>query len=325
MRFVLTAGLCVLFSSMATAQEPTRKSNPNQGRRAAGNRNRDAADDQLAGTESHVYKRIGETELKLNVFKPEGNKPSDKRPAIVFFFGGGWTNGTPTQFAQQSRYLASRGMVAIVADYRVKSRQNSTVEQSAADAFSAMRWVRSHSSELGIDPQRIASGGGSAGGHLAATVGTVEGADEPGEDTSVSARPNAMVLFNPALVLPSLAQIKTEGDKTGFASRFKGDPQKLSPADHIKPGQPPAIIFHGKDDTTVPIATAEKFRDAAVKAGNRCELVSFDGQGHGFFNWNRPQKQAFVETLEKTDQFLASLGWLSGPPQVKEFFKDELK
>jgi acetyl esterase/lipase len=280
--------------------------------------------DLLKGSTSHVYKTVNGTELKLHVFAPEGHSPSQKRPAIVFFFGGGWTNGSPTQFAPQSKYLANRGMVAIVADYRVKSRNDSTVEQSTADAKSAIRWVRNHSSELGIDPKRIAAGGGSAGGHLAGITGTLEGGDEPGEDMSVSSRPDAMVMFNPALVLPSREEIKKTGDSKDLGSRFSGDPAAVSPHAHVKPGQPPAIIFHGKADTTVPYATAQKFTDAAVKAGNRCELCGYEGQGHGFFNSNRPGKEYFVKTLEKTDEFLVSLGWLEGKPTVKEFFAKDL-
>ena len=72
--------------------------------------------------EAEVYKKVGDVELKMYLFKPAGHKPTDRRPAIVFFFGGGWRGGTPTQFQQQSKYLASRGMVAMAADYRVLSR-----------------------------------------------------------------------------------------------------------------------------------------------------------------------------------------------------------
>lgn len=315
-------GLSLLIcSTLALAADPPAKQA--EAPKRAGRKTPADEQDQLKEATSYVYKKVSGTELKLYVFKPAQGGQTTPRPAIVFFFGGGWTNGTPTQFVNQSKYLASRGMVAIVADYRVKSRNDSTVEQSTADAFSAIRWVRSHSKDLNIDPNRIAAGGGSAGGHLAAAVGTLEGADEPGEDTSVSARPNAMVLFNPALVLPSAAEIKASGDKKDLLSRFSGDPQKMSPADHVKPGQAPSIIFHGQADTTVDIATAEKFRHASVKAGNRSELVAFEGKGHGFFNWKRNDNQAFFETLEKTDKFLASLGWLTGPPTVPEYFKEQ--
>ena len=92
-------------------------------------------------------------------------------------------------------------MVAMAAEYRVYSRHKARVVDCVADAKSAIRWVRKNADRLGIDPDRIASGGGSAGGHLAAAVGTLEEFDEPDEDSSISSCPNAMLLFNPALDL----------------------------------------------------------------------------------------------------------------------------
>ena len=86
-------------------------------------------------------------------------------------------------------------------------------------------------------------------------------------------------------------------------------------------GAPPIIIFHGKADITVPYATSEVFAAKMKAAGNRCELVGYEGEGHGFFNYGRGNNRFFRETLIKTDEFLASLGYLTGPPQVEEFLK----
>ena len=70
-----------------------------------------------------TYKSVEGTDLKIWIFEPEGHKASDSRPAIVFFFGGGWRSGTPAQFRHQAKHLAARGMVAMAADYRVLNRQ----------------------------------------------------------------------------------------------------------------------------------------------------------------------------------------------------------
>ena len=78
---------------------------------------------EYPGATTYKYKTVGDTELYLFVFLPEDHKPTDSRPAAVFFFGGGWNGGTPTQFIPHCRHLAQRGMVAITADYRVKTRQ----------------------------------------------------------------------------------------------------------------------------------------------------------------------------------------------------------
>ncbi len=278
---------------------------------------------RMPGATEVAYKTVGGAKLNLWVFNPEGHKQADSRPAIVFFFGGGWQSGSPAQFEPQCRYLASRGMVAITADYRVASRQNAKPVQCIADAKSAIRHVRSHAKEMGIDPKRIAAGGGSAGGHLAGAIATVPGFDETGEDTAVTCVPDALVLFNPALVLAPFGG----KDFGGFGARVS--PERLgargedvSPVHHVKAGTPPAIIFHGKADATVPFITAEVFCSEMKKAGNRCELFGYEGQPHGFFNLGRGGSAMFRATLSETDKFLASLGWLGGAPTVDEFFKN---
>jgi acetyl esterase len=270
---------------------------------------------------AETYKTIDGTKLQLYIFTPKDRASTNRRPAIVFFFGGGWTSGSPQQFEKQCEYFASRGLVAITADYRVASRQHAKPVQCVADAKSAIRWVRKNAARLGVDPNRIAAAGGSAGGHLAGCIAVVPGLDEPGEDPSVSGVPNAAVLFNPALLLAPL-----EGKDFGrlvsrlTPERLGVEPEAISPAHHAHSNAPPIIIFHGKADTTVPFSTSEVFAAKMKAAGNRCELVGFDGEGHGFFNYGRGgDNKFFAQTLKQADEFLTSLGYLSGPPQVEKF------
>lgn len=256
-------------------------------------------------TKKIVYKtttdaRGGQVELSLHVFEPPGHKASDKRAAIVFFFGGGWAGGTPSQFYPQCAYFASRGMVAAAAEYRVKIAHGTTPIECVADGKSAVRYLRANAGKLGVDPNRIAAGGGSAGGHVAACTGVIKGLDEKNEDLSVSSVPNAMVLFNPVI----------DTSPAGFGDRQIGKRfLEISPVHHVAAGAPPTIIFHGKADKTVPFANAEAFAAAMKKAGNRCELVGFDGAGHGFFNFGRGGG-AFDATVRAAEKFLASLGFL---------------
>lgn len=256
-----------------------------------------------AGVET--YRRVGDTDLKVWIFAPPG-KSDRPLPAIVCFFGGGWTGGTPAQFVPQSRHLASRGMIAIVADYRVKSRQQARPADCVADAKACIRWLRSNAPRLGIDPGRIAAGGGSAGGHLAASVATLPGLDTADDDKTISCLPNALVLFNPGVVMADYPGIVREGFGAGRGRiDFGCEPAEISPLHHVKPGLPPTLILHGKADSVVPYATVEKFAEVMKAAGNRCDLVGYEGQPHGFFN-----KAKYAETLAATDEFLVSLGWL---------------
>jgi acetyl esterase/lipase len=266
----------------------------------------------LEGAEVETYKTADDTKLNLYIYNPPGHKPTDKRPAIVFFFGGGWTNGSPTQFEQHCKHLAGRGMVAITADYRVASRNQVKAVSCVQDAKSAIRYVRKESARLGVDPNRIVAGGGSAGGHLAACCGVIKGFDETSEDSSISSVPNAMALFNPAVVLATVPGLNNANQDRvdSLKERMGVEPQALSPYHHVKAGAPPTIIFHGKADNTVPYATVELFTKAMTDAGNQCTLMGYEGQAHGFFNYGRNGGEYYPKTLAALDDFLVNLGYL---------------
>jgi acetyl esterase/lipase len=251
-----------------------------------------------------VYKTIGEVELKLHIFLPPERQVKEPLPAIVFFFGGGWVGGTPTQFYHQCDYFASRGMVAISAEYRVKNRHGTTPFECVADGKSAIRWVRANAARLGVNPNKIAAGGGSAGGHVAACTGVIEKLDEESEDRNISSRPNALVLFNPAVDLVELSKKRRSDERF---NRVK----EISPLQHVKKDVPPCIIFHGTADRTVSFGSVERFSKAMKEAGNVCQLVPFEEKGHGFFNYGRDKdNSSFKQTVRAADRFLTSLGYL---------------
>lgn len=278
---------------------------------------------ELPGSTAMVYKTVGNTDLRLWLYKPDGhNAEADQRPAVVFFFGGGWKAGTPQQFEAHCQYLAGRGIVAATADYRVSTRHNCKADACVEDAKSAIRWVRKNASKLGVDPNRICAAGGSAGGHTACCAGVVTGFEAEGEDHSISSKPNALALFNPAVLIAPLHGFDVPGISeekyADIASRTGVPPEQISPIHHVTANLPPTIIFHGKADDTVPFATVAEFGRRATAEGNRCEVHGFADAPHGFFNGGRGKTDSEKEqarlwqrrTLRKLDEFLHSLQWL---------------
>lgn len=256
--------------------------------------------------EQVAYKTIGDVTLKLHIFYPEGHKPSDKRPAVIFFHGGAWKGGNPYAFYPHSEYLASRGMVAMSAEYRVAWRNKTTPRECVIDGKSAIRWVRENAKKLGIDPQRIAAAGGSAGGHVAAAAGTTEGFEEDGENLKVSSRPDALVLFNPVF----------DNGPDGYGHRrVKSYWKEISPMHNIDEDTPPTVVFLGTKDKLIPVATAEKYKELMEEKGRRCDLHLFEGQPHGFFQYVKEDN--YNKTVILMDRFLASLGYLEGEATLK--------
>ncbi|MBT6033879.1 MAG: alpha/beta hydrolase [Kordiimonadaceae bacterium] len=253
-------------------------------------------------SETVIYKTIGDVTLSLHIFNPEGHSREHSTPAIVFFHGGGWNGGSPSQFYPQSAYLASRGMVAINVEYRLKDDHGTSPAESVKDAKSAMRWVRRHAVELGINPNMIAAGGGSAGGHLAAASATLKDFNEISDDLSISARPEALVLFNPVY----------DNGPGGYGhERVAEYWQDFSPLHNLTENTPPTITFFGTADELVPVATAQAFKSAMSKLGVRSDLHLYEDQPHGFFN-----QAKYTETVREMDKFLSSLGFISGAPTL---------
>ena len=230
----------------------------------------------IKGAEVEVYKKASGDDLRIYRLDPAGHDPkTDKRPAVVFFFGGSWNGGSVAQFEPHANYLAGRGIVAFLADYRVKSRQNTPPLACVEDGKSAIRWVRQNAERLGVNPDKIIAGGGSAGGHVAATTGICDGLEGPDEDLSVSSKSAALLLFNPVY----------DNGPDGYGhDRVTEWFPAISPAHNITKGDPPTIVFLGSEDKLIPVSTAEKFRDDQEALGIKSELHVFEGEPHGFFN-----------------------------------------
>lgn len=245
-----------------------------------------------------TYKSIGETELSLHLFYPENHDPGEARPAAVFFHGGGWKGGTPSQFFPQARHLAKQGMVAISVQYRLTREAGVDPRDCVRDGKSAIRWVRAHANEMGIDPRRIAAGGGSAGGHIAAATALVSAFDPENEDLSISSVPNALLLFNP---------VANNGPGGYGHDRVEAYWEAFSPLHNIGPGAPPTLFLCGTEDHLIPVSDVERYERAMQAVGARCEVHLYEGATHGFFNEG---KEHYAPTVVAMDAFLRSLGYL---------------
>ena len=252
--------------------------------------------------------------LKLHTFLPTDHKASEKRGCVIFFFGGGWNGGKPDQFYGYSKYFASRGLVAISAQYRTNKSHKATPNQCVEDGKEAIRYVRAHAEKLGIDPNKIIVGGGSAGGHVAAASAMC-----PKIDTSpkseISCVANALMLFNP---------VYDNGPGEFGHDRVKGYWEDISPMHNIRAGQPPTISFFGSKDKHITVERMNKFQKKMEKAGNQSQTHIYSGEEHGFFHISKGGRKMFEDVLCKADTFLVQNGFLIGEDTVQEWTAESI-
>jgi acetyl esterase len=290
--------LCGLALVSAQAQDAVAATN------AVAEKKPDITPVSLPGSEAFVFRTVGTNELRLFVVKPKGWSKSDHRPCFVSFFGGGWVSGSPDHSIGWAKWAADNGLVGVAPDYRTRGRFNGTPEDCVSDARAAVRWVEDHAEELGIDPQKIISHGGSAGGHVAAW--TAIPADGPGkDDPAPKFLPAALVLLNPVT--------DTKDGGYGGTKRFGKDGKRAlacSVPDQMPKQMPPTIVFHATADKTVPYANSVAFKDKMIANGNRCELVTFEGLGHSYNSskFGEAGKAADKKTRDDIAVFLTSLG-----------------
>jgi acetyl esterase/lipase len=187
-------------------------------------------------------------------------------------------------------------MVGILADYRVSSRNQTTPADAVDDAHGAMRWVKRHALELGIDPARVVAAGGSAGGHLALATTLIA----PREADVVSPTASLLIGYNPVADLRD----------PRWAARVGTDAARISPTAHVGPAMPDTLIFHGEADKTVPITQVRDFCEAMHQAKNRCAVLSYEGAAHGFFNFSYEGGRWYPQVLIETVAFLREHGYV---------------
>ncbi len=253
----------------------------------------------LKGATSYVYRTEPGFELVAHCFSPENNNPAELKPAILFLHGGLWDVSIPTQFAPHCMHLASRGMIAITAEYRTSNKYHTSAEDAFYDAQMAMLWLKHNHAALGIDPNRITVAGAASGAHMALSLAILPEAIEMG---GYDSRPLA------AIGLSSLVNTTKKGVEL---QRFSDPKQaaKNSPSNNVRKNLPPILLVHGKADTIAPYEHVAKFAKMMQRKKNTCEFIDFEAMNHSFFNFNISPKH-FEITLNSIDAFLTHLGCL---------------
>jgi acetyl esterase len=287
--------------------------------------------------DSLVYKTVAGKPLHLYVAWPGKQNNVKGRTAVVIIHGGGWTAGGADAFFLHALYFASRGAVAFSVEYRLVKAYGPTIENSVADCQSAIRYIRSHAQEWGIDPNKIVVMGDSAGGHLSACMGTVQGFDDPNDNLKVSAAPNMAILCNPLSDFTSSSFIKIVVGGEALKSRINPDTaslpketlllaRRLSPLYNVRKNQIRTLIMHGTDDTVISPLQSQALYNSMKKAGNSCELILLPGARHAFVcTYYRASEKAVVDVIRQIDDYMCRNGFLQGKsnlvPSVAELWK----
>ncbi|MBK8504777.1 MAG: alpha/beta hydrolase fold domain-containing protein [Saprospiraceae bacterium] len=236
----------------------------------------------------------------MMIYTPENLNEGQTAPAMIFFFGGGWNGGNINQFRPHAQHFSSKGIICILADYRVKSRQGTSPFEALKDAKSAIRFIKENATQLHIDTLKIIGSGGSAGGHLAAAAALCDSFNETIDDLRISSKTAALVLFNPVI----------DNGPGGYGYDRVGPAYKdFSPLHNISAGAPPTLLLLGSEDRLVPVETVKYYKKVMEKVGSRCDLFIYQNQQHGFFNADK--EPYYSLTIAATEDFLISLGFIS--------------
>ncbi len=252
----------------------------------------------LSGAETYIYRssNLPDVPLRIHVFKPVGWRAEIKRPAYLFFFGGGWVTGTPS--TSRMSFATDQGMVGFAIDYRTNQRFGTTPLEAVADARAALRWVQDHADQFGIDPARIVVSGSSAGGHLA--LWTAIGMTPVGSEAATAP------LYPPAALTLS-SPVSDSSPALGYRpDRFGVNAEALSPVSHLDVRMPPLIVHHGDLDVTVAQSRSVALCNALVAGNNVCEFHNVAGASHSFSD----VPESFAQNDNQVAEFLLQQGVL---------------
>lgn len=246
------------------------------------------------------------TEVKqqaLDIYYPPNWNADKKVPGLLMFHGGGWSGGGRGQLRNVCNYFARRGLVAITADYATHTGESNKLlphnisrkRICVTDGKSAVRWVKTHAAELGIDPDRLITGGVSAGGHIAVLANlNPTGLNDPTDPENIGTDAVAHLLISAAFYVPGR-------DRDDEVDAFAHDLRNM----------PPTIFLDGEKDGW------KNASDMLFKKMHELGIITekwvAPDAGH-----NSPLTSPWLsQSLIKADQFLVRLGLLEGEPIIE--------
>lgn len=240
-----------------------------------------------------VYGKGGDESLKLDIYRPK-DKSSKPMPAVVFMHPGGWTQGDKSESGGKTgvknvflNSLASKGYFCVSINYRLAPKN--IFPAQIEDSKCAVRFLRAKAKEYNIDPERIAARGGSAGGHLAALVGTAGDVKEfegTGGWEGFSSKVQAVIDLCGPVDLYKWKNQSSIGNMLidlfgGASPKYKDAIEKASPIKHINKDTPLFLLIHGDKDNIVSIKQSQAFAEALTKAGVEVNFITVKGGPHG--------------------------------------------
>ena len=239
-----------------------------------------------------VYKRVNSRDLRLDIYSPKST--TEPLPVVLWIFGGGWSRGSKNHLPPLN--LASRGYIVVSIDYRLSGE--APFPAAIEDCKAAVRWIRANAAAYHFDPDHIGAWGHSAGGHLAALLGTSGGVaalDGTGDNPGVSSRVQAVCdMSGPSDILQfyeavsnsnqgkaPIAKSAIEQFMGGSVEQNRAKAIAASPTTYVSKDDPPFLIIHGENDMTVPASQSELLASKLKAAGVPVTLIVAEGRGHG--------------------------------------------
>ncbi|MHB1133391.1 MAG: alpha/beta hydrolase fold domain-containing protein [Chloroflexota bacterium] len=249
-----------------------------------------------------TYCVAGGQQLQLDAYYPaRGARPA---PAVLYVHGGAWSSGDRSELESLAAapLLAQQGYFVASIDYRLAPEHRFPAQLE--DVRCAVRFLRARAGRFGIDPERIAAWGSSAGGHLVSLLGTAAAPAGAGEHAGYSSSVRAVInMFGPC-DLPLLLR----GDLSALAAPVFGEVEgallSASPLRHVSSGDAAFLILHGEQDDVVPLEQSRLLQEALAAAGVPVELVTVAQAGHGFGPQDLLAQPSYPELLGRVVAFL---------------------